>query len=76
MAQPLDIAETLQLLSNIDTQTLQLLQQIQNLQKKNELIASTEQPPATATSTLKNIDKLYDESWIVLQNRLLNAITN
>lgn len=76
MSQSLDIAETLQLLSNIDTQTLQLLQQLQNLQKKNELIPNTELPPAMPTSTLENIDRLYDESWIVLQNRLLNAITN
>lgn len=76
MSQPLDIAETLQLLSNIDTQTLQLLQQLQSLQKKNELIPSIESPPAVPASTLENVDRLYDESWIVLQNRLLNAITN
>ena len=75
MSQNLDIAETLNLLSSIDPQTLQLLQELQNLQKKHELL-----PLENAAIELKSshgkVDRLYDESWIVLQNRLLNAITN
>lgn len=75
MGQNIDIAETLNLLSNIDSQTLRLLQQLQSLQNKNEILAHEDLVPATKPR-FDNVDKLYDESWIVLQNRLLNAITN
>lgn len=69
------LSETMKLLSNIDEGTLKLLQQLQNLQTNETNL------PVLAKDTkqdigLKNVQKIYDESWIVIQNRLLNAITN
>lgn len=69
------LTETIKLLSNIDESTLKLLQQLQNLQTTESTL------PVSAKNTkqdigLKNVQKIYDESWIVIQNRLLNAITN
>lgn len=72
------LADTLKLLANIDTGTLNLLQQLQNLQaNENKLpVPASHQGQVSPAIALKNVEKIYDESWIVLQNRLLNAITN
>lgn len=69
------LAETLKLLSNIDEGTLKLLQQLQNLQADETKLPNLAKD-SQQVEDLINVQRIYDESWIVLQNRLLNAITN